>query len=49
MKGYVHHFGLMLAQLDPRYIRLGLAVLTLVLFVLGAGAPGTSGDHGGGG
>jgi hypothetical protein len=33
------------ARLDRRHIRLGLAVLTLALFVLGAGAPGMPGGH----
>ena len=48
MKRYVRNLGLMLARLDQRHVRLGLAVLTLVLFVLGAGAPGADGGHGGG-
>jgi hypothetical protein len=34
---------LRLAQLDGRHVRLGLAVLTLALFVIGAGAPQGSG------
>jgi hypothetical protein len=39
MKRYIRDLGLMLAQLDRRHVRLGLVVLTLILFVLGAGAP----------
>jgi hypothetical protein len=49
MKRYVRNFGLTLGRLDQRHVRLGLLVLTLVLFVLGAGAPGDVGGHGGGG
>ena len=45
MKRNIRNLTLSLAQLDGRHIRLGLAVLTLALFVLGAGAP----NNGGGG
>ena len=48
MKHYIRNLGLMLGQLDPRHIRLGLIVLTLILFVLGSGAP-EAGSAGGGG
>lgn len=48
MKRYIRNLGLMLARLNQRHVRLGLAVLTLILFVLGAGAPGADGGHGGG-
>ena len=48
MKRHTRDLGLMLARLDQRHIRLGLAVLTLVLFVLGAGAPETGSSGGGG-
>jgi hypothetical protein len=48
MKRSVRNLNLMLGQLDRRYIRLGLMVLTLVLFVLGAGAPEDCSGHGGG-
>jgi hypothetical protein len=47
MKRYIRDLGLMLARLDRRHVRLGMAVLTLVLFVLGAGAP-EDGSAGGG-
>ncbi len=30
-------------KLDKKHLQLGLAVLTLILFVLGAGAPGADG------
>jgi hypothetical protein len=40
MKRNVNSLKLFLGQLDRRHIRLGLGVLTLALFVLGAGAPG---------
>ena len=49
MKRYIRNLGLMVGQLDQRHVRLGLTVLSLILFVLGAGAPATGGDHGGGG
>lgn len=39
MKRYVRNLSLMLGQLDQRHVRLGLIVLTLILFVLGSGAP----------
>ena len=47
MKRYIRNFDLMLGQLDQRHIRLGLVVLTLILFVLGSGAP-EAGSGGGG-
>jgi hypothetical protein len=49
MKQYICNITMLLGQLDQRHIRLGLLVLTLILFVLGAGAPGDFGGHGGGG
>ena len=48
MKHYIRNLGLVVGQLDQRHIRLGLLVLTLVLFVLGAGAPEAGSGHGGG-
>lgn len=45
MKQNIRNLSLGWARLDRRHIRLGLAVLTLVLFVLGAGAPGMPGGH----
>jgi hypothetical protein len=48
MKRYIHNLGLMLGQLDQRHVRLGLLVLTMILFVLGSGAP-EGGSAGGGG
>jgi hypothetical protein len=35
----------MLGKIDRRHIQLALLILTLTLFVLGAGAPGALGDH----
>jgi hypothetical protein len=32
--------------LDPRYVRMLLVILTLILFILGAAAPGSPGDIG---
>lgn len=43
MKRNINQLRLTLGQLDQRRVRIGLAVLTLVLFVLGAGAPGNGG------
>jgi hypothetical protein len=40
-RNFKHAFG----QLDGRHVRLGLAVLALALFVLGAGAPAIDGGH----
>jgi hypothetical protein len=39
-------FTLFLSRINPKHIRLILAILTLILFVLGAGAPGTGGGIG---
>jgi hypothetical protein len=46
MKRSIRNLSLTLGQLDSRHVRLGLVVLSLVLFVLGAGAPMASGGHG---
>jgi len=43
MKRTLRRIDLALGQLDQRHVRLSLVVLSLVLFVLGAGAPGASG------
>ena len=45
MKRNFQNLGLTLGQLDSRHVRLGLVVLSLVLFVLGAGAPLAGGGH----
>jgi hypothetical protein len=45
MKREVRSLKLMAGQLNGRHVRLGLAVLTLALFVLGAGAPAIGGGH----
>ncbi|MCZ7569392.1 MAG: hypothetical protein M5U01_12545 [Ardenticatenaceae bacterium] len=47
MKRNLRDLGLVVGQLDPRYVRLILAVVTLSLFVLGAGAPEAGGGPGG--
>ncbi len=44
MNRYNRDFMLFLGRVDRRHVRLGLVVLTLILFVLGAGAP--EGDGG---
>jgi hypothetical protein len=41
-----HSFNKMISQLDQRYVRLLLVIITIVLFVLGAGAPGDGGGVG---
>lgn len=46
MKRYVRNLTLMLGRLERRHVRLGLMILILILFVLGAGAPAASGGHG---
>lgn len=43
MKRHVQQLKLILGQVDQRRVRIGLVVLTLILFVLGAGAPGQGG------
>jgi hypothetical protein len=48
MKNTIRDLNLLLGRLDQRHVRLGLAVLCLALFVLGAGAPGAPGSGGGG-
>jgi hypothetical protein len=48
MKHYVRNLTLVLGRLDQHHVRLGLLVLTLVLLVLGAGAPEDCSGHGGG-
>jgi hypothetical protein len=35
-----------IARLDSRHVRLALVILSLTLFVLGAGAPESPGDWG---
>ena len=47
MKRQVRNLTLMMGRLDQRHVRLGLVVLTLILFVLGAGAPEAGSGHGG--
>jgi hypothetical protein len=46
MKHRICNLVLFSGKLDQRCIQLGLVILTLILFVLGAGAPA---DAGGGG
>ena len=43
MKRHFQQLKLTLGQVDQRHVRIGLVVLTLILFVLGAGAPGQGG------
>jgi hypothetical protein len=47
MKHNICDLGLVLGQLDRRHVQLALAILGLVLFVLGAGAPDAGGGSGG--
>ena len=46
MEYKVNQFKLGLARFDPRYVRFALIILSLTLFVLGAGAPDMGGDLG---
>lgn len=39
MKNFVRNLSLNAAKMDIRYLRLILVVFTLILFVIGAGAP----------
>ena len=49
MKHLINRLGLALAPVDQHQVRLALVILTLILFVLGGGAPGAmSGSDGGG-
>jgi hypothetical protein len=47
MKDGIRKLSLNPAVIDGRYLRLLLVLLTLSLFVLGAGAPGTTSGFGG--
>jgi hypothetical protein len=47
MKHSIYDLGLVLGRLDRRHVQLALAILGLVLFVLGAGAPDVGGGTGG--
>ena len=46
MNTKINQLKLDLAQLDSRHVRLALVIISLVLFVLGAGAPEAGGDFG---
>lgn len=39
MKNFVRSLSLNVAKMDARHLRLILLILTLILFVIGAGAP----------
>lgn len=45
MKRVTRDLNLTLGRLDQRHVRLGLMVLALVLFILGAGAPEAGSGH----
>ncbi len=47
MKHIIHNLTISASKLDRRHLQLLLLVLTLSLFVLGAGAPGAGGSPGG--
>jgi hypothetical protein len=47
MKYRLYNLGSQLGWLDQRHIRLISIMVCVVLFLLGAGAPGTAGDVGG--
>jgi hypothetical protein len=45
MKREVRNLRLVVGRPDGRHVQLGLAILSLVLFVLGASAPSIPGGH----
>ena len=47
MKHHINRLGLALAPVDQNRVRLALVILTLILFVLGGGAPGVMGGSDG--
>ncbi|HEX9618077.1 MAG TPA: hypothetical protein VGA03_11760 [Anaerolineales bacterium] len=46
MQHYILSAKLSLAKIDPRYVRLIIALVSLAMFVLAAGAPGATGGVG---
>jgi hypothetical protein len=46
MQHYILSVKLSLAKVDPRYVRLILAIVSLATFVLAAGAPAATGGVG---
>jgi hypothetical protein len=46
MEFKLHQLRLGLARLDSRHVRFAMVILSLALFVLGAGAPEMGGDLG---
>jgi hypothetical protein len=46
MEFKLHQLKLGLARLDSRHVRFAMVILSLALFVLGAGAPEMGGDLG---
>jgi hypothetical protein len=46
MEYKIHQFKLRLARLDSSHVRLAMVILSLALFVLGAGAPEMGGGLG---
>jgi hypothetical protein len=47
MDHFTSKLSLNLGKLDNRHVRLILVILSLILFILGAGAPGTGSGVGG--
>jgi hypothetical protein len=47
MRNFVRSLSLNAVKMDSRYLRLILVVLTLIMFVIGAGAPMIGGGIGG--
>lgn len=46
MKSQLNHIALVVSKLDQRHLRLALIILSLALFVIGAGAPEIGGEIG---
>ena len=47
MEGLIREIKLSIGNLDRRHVQFILLILTLILLVLGAGAPGAGGDFAG--
>ena len=45
MKHFINHSKLALGQVDRQHVQATLFVITIILFVIGAGAPASTGGH----
>lgn len=44
MKTYKNQLNSLVSKVDRRHVRIALLILSLSMFLLGAGAPGSAGD-----